>query len=133
MAVSLKKEQCQETESKNELTLDTLVGLDVEIGEIKELLELKQKERDLVLNSLVKRNVTHEGDWSLIRVTKTRREVLKDELRKLHPDVYRKIAKTSVSVTDLEKVLGADNIKDLISTKAYISYQTVYDPHGLEG
>ena len=104
-----------------------------EIDELKELLELKKKERDLILGSLLKRNITHQGDWSLIPVTRTRREVLLDEVRKKHPDIYRKIAKVSVSVTDLEKALGEDNIKDLISTKAYISYTTVYDPHGLEG
>lgn len=128
----LKSDQCQE-QGSSEITLVTLVSLDVEIDELKELLELKKKERDLVLGSLLKRNVTHQGDWSLVPVTRTRREVLKDELRKLHPDVYRRIAKTSVSVTDLEKALGEENIKDLISTKAYISYVAVYDPHGLEG
>ena len=120
-------------QGSSEIALDTLVSLDVEIDELKELLELKKKERDLVLGSLLKRNVTHQGDWSLVPVTRTRREVLLDEVRKQHPDIYRKIAKVSVSVTDLEKALGADNIKDLISTKAYINYTTVYDPHGLEG
>ena len=128
----LKSDQCQE-QGSSEITLDTLVSLDVEIDELKELLELKKKERDLVLGSLLKRNVTHQGDWSLVPVTRTRREVLLDEVRKQHPDIYRKIAKVSVSVTDLEKALSADNIKDLISTKAYINYTTVYDPHGLEG
>ena len=44
----LKSDQCQE-QGSSEITLDTLVSLDVEIDELKELLELKKKERDLVL------------------------------------------------------------------------------------
>ena len=47
MEQSLKSGQCQEPAS-SEITLDTLVGLDGEIDELKELLELKKKERDLL-------------------------------------------------------------------------------------
>lgn len=128
MAALLKKEQSQEVQSS--ITLQGLVDLDVEIDEMKKLLDLKMKERELVLKNLIKRNVTHDGDWSLVRKDMTRRTVDVEELRKKYPNTFAKVAKIKVSVTDLEKVMEEDKMKDLITTKVFTSYVTVYDPHG---
>lgn len=127
MAVSLKKEHAQQVQS--ELSLEGLVNLDVEIDEIQKLLDLKLKERELVLKSLIKRKVSHEGDWSLIRKDTVRRSVIVEELRKKYPQTFAKVAKFKVSVTDLEKVMDEDKMKDLIMTKVFTTYETVYDPH----
>lgn len=126
MVALLKNEQSQTPA----LTLQRLVDLDVVIDDLQKLIDIKKKERDLVLKALVGRNVTHEGDWSLVKKETTRRVVDEDELQSRYPAAFKKVAKIKVSVTDLEKVLTEDEMKEVISTKVFINYTTVYDPHG---
>ena len=128
MAVLLKKEQSQTQESV--LSLQGLVELDVEINDIKAMLDLKMMERELVLKRLIDKGITQDGDWSLVRQDTTRRSVDTEELRKKYPNTFAKVAKITVSVTDLEKALEEDKMKDLITTKVFTKYVTVYDPHG---
>lgn len=132
MAALLKKEQCQKNEEVEFFSLSNLVNLDIEIDEMKELLKLKETEREVILSSLIHKGITHEGDWSLKKNVRTRDTVIVEEVEKKFPAVFKKLAKIAISVTDLKKALREDEIKDVITTKAYVSYETVFDPYGKE-
>jgi ABC-type Fe3+ transport system substrate-binding protein len=130
MAIQLTKtKQCEaESGMSFDLSLSQLVELDIQISDMKLTLERKEREREAIVKALVKKNITHEGDWSLIPKVQVRHQVVNKKLQLKFPQIYADIAKIKISVGDLRKRLGEDDIISVCTSKEYTQYVTVFDP-----
>ena len=124
--------QAVKEESAPLISIDKLVNLDLMIQEEKVRLKSLEKMREDLLNKLIEKKVTHEGDWSLVSKTQVRETPILEKVKKMYPDVFDRIAEVKISVVALRKALGEEKTSGVCTSKEYTQWETVYDPHSRE-
>lgn len=130
MTITLTKKTKQSKQNLPEVSLSELIEIDVKINDLKEQLKTLEKDRESVLKACVKAKKWHEGNWSLVRKTMTRRFLNDELLLEKFPVVYEECKRTTVNLTDVEKEMTAEDLETVITRKEYESYITVFDPSG---